>query len=165
MSSGIFRGLVALVVIAGGVFLWWNLRPEQKVNRQVDEVLEEIRFQRLSLKTTEDRKRELAEVLSDSIAVSGDRPIPSTTLNQETFLEKLTELHGYLSILKIEETGERVIEVEGDSATATVPTSITGAAGEKYSRTMPWTLRLTFAKSDRWRLTELHGTTTEEVDL
>ena len=159
MSSRLFQVLIAIVVLAGVSFFWWNSRAEQKVSRQADAFLDQIRFERLSLKTEKDREEALATIMSESLQVSGDEPIPRLTLSPDEFLEKLTELHGYLSILKIEETVDRQITVADDTASVIIEAAITGAAGKSNSRTMNWTLTLTFEKSDRWRLTKFHGTT------
>ena len=154
MSKRLFPVLVSLTLIGGCLFFWWNTRPEQQLTRQTELLLDQIRFQKLSLRTATDRHEQLEKVLAEELRLEGSHPVPSESLSREEFYQHLDELHSYVTLLEVDH-GEILITRNAETAELHLDLTVKGAAGQKYQVSEAWSLRLLYEKQDRWRLTYL----------
>jgi len=148
--------LVLVLALLIGGYLFYRNQDEPQINRQVDQLIENIEYEAISLRKPSDIKTALEEILADEIEFYGAFPVPSGTHTTEEVLEKINLLHGFISLCKIKESS-RQIEVNGNEARVTVETEIHIAAMKNNQRRENWTMMFELKKFEVWRITGIKG--------
>jgi len=103
MPRFLYPLLIALILICGGGYFWWNSQPEQQIGRRVDLFLDAVRFEKLSLKKQETRHQDFRTVFADDVDFTGKDYFPNSTLSLSEITNKLDEFHGMISLCEITE--------------------------------------------------------------
>ncbi|MEJ6641891.1 MAG: hypothetical protein QNL33_01410 [Akkermansiaceae bacterium] len=148
--------LVLVLALLVGGFVFYRNQDEQQIGRQVDQFIEYIEHEKISLRKPSDVQKAVEEVLADEIQFYGAFPVPSGALTQEDVIDKLGTLHGLTSLCEIKERS-RDIDVNGSKAKVTVDAEIHVAVGKNVQRRENWTMMFEIEKLDVWRITGIKG--------
>lgn len=158
MSRPLLLSLIVIALVCGGGYFWWQSQPSAQVNRQLDILLDAMRFEKLSLKQKEDRHDAIREVFAPQVSLIGEGYFPNEDFNQDQFISRMDDAHAMITLLKIEEL-ERQIDISGSEARALLTLTVTVAAGPDFKKTQNWQLAADFEKTaERWQITAMQGT-------
>jgi len=155
MSRSFLTSVIAIIILAGGTWYWWRNQPEQQINRQVDRLLDEVRFEKLSLRKKEDRHQSLKQILASEILFEGSSPLPNLTLSISESLSRLDEFHSYITL----------IDLTNNEATVELALRVKIASGPNFKHEQEWELLLDFTKGEHWKITRISGSHLESGNL
>ena len=167
MMKRIILPALALALLIGG-YVFYRNQDQQLIARQVDQLIESIEHEKISLRKPSDVKTAVEEVLAEEIEFFGAFPVPFGTHSIEDVIDQLGTLHGLTSLCEIKERS-RKIEINGSNAQVTVEAEIHVAVGKNIQRRENWTMMFELKKLDTWRITGIKGippgnaTSTEEA--
>lgn len=145
-----------LVLFLGGAAFWHLNRPEVKINRAVDRLIEALEHKKVSLTAPADPRETLVDVLAAEIRIIGIPEVDSPVVTFEQFCEKVDTLHRLTSLCEFREQDRRVI-IEGHQAQASRTTTLTVAAGPRFRMEQTRDLIFDLERSDRWRITAIRA--------
>ena len=155
MKKRLLPVLLILALIVAGTF-YYRSRDEQKIGRQVDQLLENVAHQKISLRKPSDVREAVSEVLADEVQLYGAYPIPTATQSLDEVLEQIKTLHDFTTLCEIK-VANREVEIRGDEAKATLQAEVLVAAGKNYQRREEWTMIFELKKFDVWKITGIKG--------
>ncbi|MGD1978912.1 MAG: hypothetical protein PVJ98_05940 [Akkermansiaceae bacterium] len=144
----LFIGLALLAAIGG--FYWYSNQPEQQINGAIDDFLEAIDHQKISMETDEEVRKTLDEVVAERVSIVGVPRVAEAPLNIDFLARKISEFHQLTTLCEIVEES-RTLSIIGSKAQAERIVTVT-VAGVGFRREDTWKLVFSLEESDRWRI-------------
>lgn len=101
--------LIFLVpALAGTLFLWWWLSPEQAIVRRADALFASLEKKTLETGTATDKAERFRSILHPDFTVKAPRPIPSGPVPPEAAARRVHDLQDSITASRISRSDQRV---------------------------------------------------------
>jgi len=146
--------ILLLLIVASGGYLSYRNQDRQIIGRQVDQLLENIEYQKISLRKESDIRKSISEVVAPEIELLGSPPIPNLQFSTEGFIEQILQFHQWITRCQIKEK-ERTISIQADQAEVQIIVDVEVAAGKNHKRAESWDIILRLKKLEKWRIDQI----------
>lgn len=159
--SLVLIGLLLLVALSVGGYLWHRRQPASQINRTVDQLLDTVAYKKISLRDPAETRESLRKILAEEISLSGLPVLRDQKVSRDTFLGYVETFHSFTTLCEFSEI-ERQLRIEGREAQAYRTTTVIHASGPDSRTEQNWKLTFDLQKQDRWRITGVQASPMSE---